>query len=94
MMMLACAVVMFNHWLTKLERLGMGIMGGTGLMTVPVIYYTALHQETPYDGWAASLFTLGAITFFAGWMHRKWRHDVNNRAQIQIAREHFRNKAE
>jgi len=76
--MMALCIVWFDSWLSRAERLGIGIMGGTGLMTVPVIYMTAKHIPSPYDGWASLLFTVGAIVFFSGWMHRKRTHDLAN----------------
>jgi len=83
--MMALCVVWFSDWLTKLERLGMGVMGGCGLLTVPVIYTTFQGTTSPYDGWASLLFTLGAVLFFMGWMQRKRAHMRNNAMTVKEA---------
>lgn len=77
----------YADMLIKLERLGIGIMGGTSFLTVPVIVNGG--SGTPFDGWASTLFTLGALIYFSGRMSRHARHRVNNARMKQAAEAHF-----
>lgn len=53
------------------ERVGMGIMGGTTFLTIAPVLDTG-HAGTPFDGWAGTLFTAGALCYFMGRMSRHW----------------------
>lgn len=90
--MIGFSVVWFEHWLTKVERIGMGIMGGSALLRVPGIYFASQGVATPYDGWASCLFMVGAVVFFSGWMYRKRVHDLANGRAVKIAAEYDRRK--
>lgn len=70
---------LFNSW----ERWGQSMMAGTSLLTVTVIWDV---QRSPFDGWATTLFTFGALIYFIGRMTRHWRHERNNTAQLRQGR--------
>lgn len=54
------------------ERAGMGLMAGSSLQTITVIM--DVHKAgTPFDGWAGTLFALGALVYFTGWLLRHRR---------------------
>lgn len=67
---------LFNVW----ERWGQSMMAGTSLLTVTVIWDG---QRSPFDGWATTLFTFGALVYFFGRATRHWRHEANNQAQLR-----------
>jgi len=77
-----------GHILNASERIGAGLMGGSGLMTVPVIL-DVNKDGTPFDVWAGVVFTIGGILFFSGFMHRKLGHERRNEEAAQQARHHF-----
>lgn len=70
---------LFNFW----ERYGMGIAGGCSLLTITVIWKG---ERSPYDGWAATLFSFGVLLYFVGRMTRHWRHERNNRLMVGAAK--------
>lgn len=76
-------VLRFNPLFNTFERWGQSIMGGTSLLTITVIWDL---QRSPFDGWATTLFTLGALMYFIGRMTRHWRHEKANLAQIRQGR--------
>jgi hypothetical protein len=55
----------------SVERAGIGVMAGTTFLTIaPVL--DIRHVGTPFDGWAGTVFTIGALCYFAGRMSRHW----------------------
>lgn len=81
-------VVYFRNALNPGERLGMGLMGGCSLMTIPVILDTAgRHQGTPFDVWSPTGVTYGIVIFFAARMRRIIKHArANDLARSDAAR--------
>ncbi len=76
-------VTRFATTLNRVERFGLGMMGGCGLLTVNVIWE---RQQSPYDGWAGTLFSFGAILFLFGRTLRDWKHQrANDRMAAQGA---------
>ena len=73
------AITKYRHMFIRLERIGLGLMGGPGFMTINVIWE---RENSPFDGWAAALYTLGAVLFLTGMLWRKGRHDRNNHRQL------------
>jgi hypothetical protein len=66
-----------------LERIGMGLMAGSVLMTIPVIW---THGPTPFDTWTTTVLRLGAVLYFAGRLSRHMRHFRNNATMASQAR--------
>lgn len=81
----------WGHMLNQMERVGLGLMGGSAFMTIPVILDT--HKDgTPFDVWAGILFTLGVITYLMGRLSRHIKHEKRNGDAIKQARAHFAGK--
>jgi len=74
-----------GHVLNFREKLGAGVMGGTGFMTIPVILDHHNHG-TPFDTWAGLLFSLGAVIFFWGFIDRKLGHERRNEEAVRQAK--------
>jgi hypothetical protein len=71
----------WGHMLIPVERFGLGIIGGSAFMTVPVIL-DAKRYGTPFDTWAGVLFTLGVTLYLAGRLSRHIRHERANDAMV------------
>lgn len=67
-------VTRFGETLNKVERAGLGIMGGGSLLTVPVIWDMA---HSPFLDWSTTLITYGAFMFIAGRTYRDYKHEIN-----------------
>lgn len=74
------------------ERIGLGLLGGSGFMTIPVIL-DVNKEGTPFDVIAGLAFSLGAIVFLWGFTDRKLGHARRNQEQIEAAERHFAGKA-
>lgn len=53
------------------ERLGMGLMGGSVILTITPLLTT---EPAPFDGWATALLRFGAILYFAARLYRLVKH--------------------
>ena len=73
-------LVRFPGLFNALERHGQGLMAGTSILTITVIWDGT---RSPFDGWANALFSIGALIYFSGRATRHWRHEAANRAQIR-----------
>lgn len=71
------------------ERMGAGIMGGSGFMTIAVILDVS-KEGTPYDVWAGMLFSIGAAVFFWGFIDRKLGHERRNKRATHEADAYLR----
>lgn len=61
------------------ERLGMGLMGGSVILTIAPLLTSG---PTPFDGWSTALLRLGAIIYFAARLYRLIKHrHANTRAK-------------
>lgn len=67
-------VTQFREMANSVERFGLGMMGAGSFLTVPVILYK---NRNPFEGWAVTLLTIGAILLLAG---RTWRDRRHKRA--------------
>lgn len=77
----------FRDQMIALERIGLGIMGAGSFLTIPIIID---RNGNPFNGWAVSLLTFGAIIFISGRVLRDRKHDRANQQQIHAAREHLK----
>lgn len=73
----------FREMMIPVERVGLGMMGGGSFLTVPVIVE---RQASPFDGWAITLLTVGAVVFLIGRTWRDRRHQKANEAMVNMAR--------
>ena len=67
------------------ERVGMGLMGGSAILTLAPIW---TNGPTPFDDWSTFVFTLGAVVYFVGRLTRHRRHNRANDLMIAQARAH------
>jgi hypothetical protein len=67
----------------KPELMGMGLMAGSVLMTIPVLW---THGPTPFDYWTTGMLRFGAVLYFFGRLTRHMRHYRNNDAMVSQAR--------
>ncbi len=72
----------FRSMMIMLERVGLGIMGAGSFLTVAVIWE---REQSPFDGWAVTLLTFGAVAFLAGRTWRDRRHQKANEAMARMA---------
>lgn len=73
-------LIRFPQLFNPLERYGQAIGAGSSVLTVTVIWEG---QRSPFDGWATTLFTIAMLLYFMGRATRHWRHEQNNRLQLQ-----------
>lgn len=82
-------VTHLRHMLNFSERFGLGLVGAGSFLTISVIWEK---QSSPFEGWAVTLLTYGALLFFFGFGYRKLRHDRNNTQAVLQAREYLEAK--
>lgn len=90
-LMVVYLLIKLGHILNFRERLGAGIMGGCGFLTIPVIL-DINRQGTPFDVVAGLAFSVGAILFFWGFIDRKTGHERRNREAVRQAEHHLAGK--
>lgn len=73
-------VTQFREQANWIERTGLGLMGAGSFLTVPVILYK---NENPFEGWAVTLMTYGAIMWTSGRTLRDRRHKKRNDMQVR-----------
>ncbi len=73
-------LVYFADVLSKGERLGMGMIGGSSFLTIAIIADTR-KIGTPFDVWSPSILTYGVIVFCAS---RIWRFHKHRRANERM----------
>jgi len=87
MLLSIVAITKYRHMFNRMERIGLSLAGGCGLLTIDVIWE---QERSPFYGWIPMLFTLGVALFLVGLLRRKGRHDLNNQAQKAHASAHLR----
>lgn len=90
-MMVVYKLSIFRDQMIAMERIGLGIMGAGSFLTIPIIIE---RYGNPFNGWAVSLLTFGAVIFIAGRVWRDRRHAAANREQMRISEEYFRRKGQ
>jgi hypothetical protein len=73
-------ITQFRDMTNFVERTGLGIMGAGSFLTIPVILFK---NDNPFEGWAVSLLTYGAILFLAGRTWRDYKHARANKIMAQ-----------
>jgi len=84
-------LINYGDMLNFPERLGMGMMGGASFLTIALINDTQ-HDGTPFDGWATTVLTMGALVYFGGRLSRHIRHRRNNLRAAAQAAAHMRDR--
>lgn len=64
---------------TPIERVGMGILGGSMVLSIGPLWVS----NSPFEDWSSGLLRLGCAIYFVG---RMTRHKYNNWAQIRSMR--------
>lgn len=77
----------FRSMMIMLERVGLGIMGAGSFLTVAVIWE---REQSPFDGWAVTVLTFGAVLFLGGRTWRDRRHQRANDAMARMASQQWR----
>lgn len=91
-MMVSWALVRFGEGMIEVERLGLGLIGGSSFMTLAPIYGSVYQIETPFDQWSGILLRVGCLIFAIGRVVRIYRHQLRNQAQVDAARAHLRER--
>lgn len=86
------ALVRFGEAMNELERLGLGLIGGSSFMTLAPIYGAVYRIDTPFDQWSGVILKVGCIVFAVARTVRIYRHELRNDAQIKVAREHLESR--
>ncbi len=73
------------------ERLGMGMIGGSAFLTIPVVLDLG-KNGTPFDVWAGTVLVLGCLIFIRSRQIRLARHSKANAAMVDQAIAHGRRK--
>ncbi len=90
-LMVVYLLIKLGHILNFRERLGAGMIGGCGFLTIPVIL--DIHKTgTPFDIIAGLAFSVGAALFFWGFISRKTGHERRNRQAVIEAERHLAGK--
>lgn len=76
-------ITRFRETMNGLERTGLGFVGGTSFLTIPVIWQ---REGSPFDLWAATILTFGVLMFLIGRTIRDRKHANANRAAANEAR--------
>jgi asparagine N-glycosylation enzyme membrane subunit Stt3 len=71
-LLVAFKLVWRYHRLGCLERLGLALMGGSAILTIPPIM---MFRATPYDEWSGLLFGIGIALYILGKLIREWNYD-------------------
>ncbi|MEH3121157.1 MAG: hypothetical protein PGN16_04120 [Sphingomonas phyllosphaerae] len=82
-------VTRFRETMNGLERTGLGFVGGTSFLTIPVIWQ---REGSPFDLWAATILTFGVLMFLIGRTIRDRKHDKANRAAANEARGYLQSR--
>lgn len=88
-MLVVYKLSLFRDHMILAERIGLGLMGGGSFLTIPIIID---REGNPFNGWAITLLTFGAVVFIAGRTWRDYRHEAANRRQIKISEEYLRGR--
>jgi len=91
--LLTCIVVykvtQFRDMANAMERLGLGMMGSGSFLTVPVILYK---NQNPFEGWAVTILTVGAILLLIGRTYRDHKHWAANKRMLQAAERYMKSR--
>lgn len=76
--------------LNRVERMGLGLMGGSTFLTIPVVLDTYFgNRGTPFDLWASTIQTLGFVLYLYGRETRLNIHAKANDEQNAVARRYL-----
>jgi uncharacterized membrane protein YgdD (TMEM256/DUF423 family) len=79
----------FRNKMNWIQRLGLGLIAGSALLTVPVIIDNG-RNGTPFDVWSGIFLSVGILVFAWGCMVRLYGHEWNNAAANRAAERHLR----
>jgi len=77
-------LIWFRDVFNRGQRCGLGLVGGSSILTLAVI--ADFHKTgTPFDDWGGALLSLGMILFFGFTMQRYYGHMINNKRAVRDA---------
>lgn len=88
-MIVVVKITRFRDTLNLVERMCLGVMGSGSFLTIAVIWE---RTGSPFEGWATTLLTFGAVGFLISRTMRDWKHDDANRAGVAAAARYFRER--
>lgn len=75
------ALIRFSRELVVIERMALGLAGGSAFMTLAPIYGSVERIQTPFDQWSGLLFSLSVAALIAFRLFRAVKHEWRNEAQ-------------
>lgn len=82
-------LLMFKARYNFMERFGLGLMGGGGILRIHVIFEM---QGSPFFEWAPVIAITGALFLLIGRSTRDWRHEFANWRQLRVANSWMKGK--
>lgn len=82
-------VTVLREELNDSERIGLGLMGSGSFLTIGIIWEG---HNSPFDGWAVTIMTYGAVLFLLGYGYRRLRHWRRNAEQYRQSLEHLKSR--
>lgn len=79
----------FREHMIAMERIGLGFMGGGSFLTIPIIID---RYNNPFNGWATSVLTFGAVIFLAGRTWRDRQHAIANKRAVDASYDHLKSR--
>lgn len=76
-------ITRLRHVLNAYERVGLGLAGAGSFLTIGVLWE---RHGSPFEGWATTLLTYGALMAWCGFAWRKLRHDQDNAEAVRRSR--------
>lgn len=72
----------FREFANMAERVGLGMMGGGSFLTIGILIEG---PQSPFDGWAITVLTLGMVLLIGGRTYRDMKHQRANERQLKAA---------
>jgi hypothetical protein len=82
MVIVAYKLTAYRDMFNCAERIGLGMAGGAAFLTLPQIWAM---PDSPFEGWASTVFSAGFFIYLMGRMSRHWRHRRNNNSMKRRA---------
>lgn len=88
---IAGILVQYHDALNRVERGGLGLVGGSSFLTIPVVI-DINRSGTPFDLWASCLMSLGCVMFILGRGMRLRKHASANDVMRERAKHYLEGK--
>lgn len=74
-------LILFPEQFRLGQRIGLALAASGSLMMVPILYMG--RGQTPFDGWASLMETVGLCIYLWGTSHRLYKHHWGNMLQVR-----------